>query len=90
MHAADYRLGTAVEKGQHWRKETVAEFGSAVLAKCLGLDAEAELGGACSYIQKYAKSAEKSTQAACLECLDRICRTVALVLESAESLRAAA
>ena len=85
MHAADYRLGNATEKGQHWRKETVAEFGSAILAECLGLECS-NLGGAYRYIESYAKAAEKTPQSACMECLDRICQAVALVLDTAESL----
>jgi hypothetical protein len=86
MHAADYRLGNAVEKGQHWRKEIVAEFGSAILAECLGLECS-NLGGAYSYIESYARAAEKTPQAACMECLDRICQAVTLVLDAAESLQ---
>jgi hypothetical protein len=86
MHAADYKLGNAVEKGQHWRKETVAEFGAAILAECLGLECS-NLGGAYSYIESYARAAEKTPQAACMECLDRICQAVALVLDAAESLQ---
>lgn len=89
MHAADYRLGNAVEKGQHWRKETVAEFGSAILAECLGLECS-NLGGAYSYIESYAKAADKTPQAACMECLDRICKAVSLVLSTAEGIEAAA
>lgn len=86
MHAADYQLGNVVEQGQHWRKETVAEFGSAILAECLGLEGGSNLGGAYKYIESYAKAAEKTPQAACLECLDRICQAVALVLDTAETL----
>ena len=89
IHAADYRLGNAVEKGQHWRKETVAVFGSAILAECLGLGESADLGGAYSYIEAYAKTAEKTPQAACMECLDRICKAVALVLDTAQSIEKA-
>lgn len=85
MHAADYRLGTATEKPQHWRKETVAELGSAILAECLGLEC-ANLGGVYGYIESYAKNAEKTVQAACMDCLDRVCQAVALVLTEAESL----
>lgn len=86
MHAADYRLGNAAEKGPHWRKETVAEFGAAILAECLGLEAEKDIGGAYRYIEQYAKAAEKDVQAACIECLDRICEAVNLILATAETL----
>jgi len=88
MHAADHRLGNLKERGQHWRSETVAEFGAAVLAKCLNLDHDADLGGAYEYIRRYAETAEKRPEAACLDCLDRICRAVALVLETAEAAQA--
>jgi len=87
MHAADHRLGNAVEKGQHWRKEIVAELGSAILAECLQLTQAENLGGAYRYVEGYAKDSEKSLQAACIECLDRICKAVTLVLDTAEGLK---
>lgn len=86
MHAADDRLGNLTEKPLHWRSETVAEFGGAILAKCLGLDYDADLGGAYQYVSRYAKEAGKSPESACMDCLDRLCKAVALVLETAESL----
>jgi hypothetical protein len=88
IHAADHRLGNLVERGQHWKSETVAEFGSAILAECLGLECS-NLGGAYSYIESYAKAAEKTPQAACLECLDRICKAVSYVLDAAQALETA-
>ena len=88
VHAAEYRLGNAVERGQHWRKETVAEFGSAVLAECLGLESAKDLGGAYRYIESYAQAAEKTAESACMECLDRICQSVALILDTAQTLEA--
>ncbi len=36
-HAADDRLGNLTERGQHWRSETVAELGGAILLSCLGM-----------------------------------------------------
>lgn len=36
VHAADDRLGELKENGQHWRSETVAELGGAVLLSCIG------------------------------------------------------
>ncbi len=84
VHAAEYKLGNAVERGQHWRKETVAEFGAAVLAECLGLEHAKDFGGAYRYIEAYAKAAEKTVQSACMECLDRICQAVTLILDTAE------
>ncbi len=87
MHAADHRLGNLVERGQHWRSETVAEFGSAVLAECLGYTRESDLGGAYEYVKAYAETGGKRPENAALECLDRICNAVALILETAESVQ---
>ena len=36
IHAADDRLGNLTERGQHWRSETVAELGGAILLEALG------------------------------------------------------
>jgi hypothetical protein len=45
IHAADDRLGKLTERGQHWRSETVAELGGAILLSVLGLEDDADLGG---------------------------------------------
>src|SRR5207249_2400384 len=42
VHAADDRNGTLREFGQHWRSETVAELGGAVLLELLGMGQEAD------------------------------------------------
>ncbi len=55
IHAADCRLGNLTEKGQHWKSETVAELGGAVLLKVLGYDLDADLGGCWRYIEQYAE-----------------------------------
>jgi hypothetical protein len=85
LHAADKKLGSLVERGQHWKSETVAEFGSAILAQCIGLESK-NLGGAYSYIESYAKAAEKTPQSACMECLDRICKAVDLIIQTAQEM----
>ncbi len=90
IHAADCRLGTLTEKGQHWKSETVAELGGAVLLKVLGYDLEADLGGCWDYIQHYARDAEIEPIAACQKVLKRMCDAVALILDTAEELAAAA
>ena len=74
------------EKGQHWRSETVAELGGAVLLKVLGFDLDADLGGCWKYVQSYAKAAEIEPIAACQHVLRRLCDAVALILDTAESL----
>ena len=87
-HAADHRNGKLVERGQHWRSETVAEFSGAVLCRLAGLEYEADLGGAYRHIESYAETAKKSVRACCLEVLDRICEAVALILETAAKVQA--
>jgi hypothetical protein len=88
VHAADDRLGALVERGQHWRSETVAELGGATLLVALGSTIEADLGGAWEYIQNYAKDAELEPIAACTRVLKRTCDAVALILDTAEELAA--
>ncbi|MFH1268631.1 MAG: ArdC family protein, partial [Planctomycetota bacterium] len=56
-HAADDRLGNLKERGQHWRSETVAELGGAVLLEALGYDVESDRGGCWEYVQAYATDA---------------------------------
>jgi hypothetical protein len=86
VHAADDRNGSLKEKGQHWRPETVAELGSAVLLEVLGLKQEADLGGCWDYIQSYAAKEKISVTEACLTVLDRTCAAVGLILDTAEEI----
>jgi len=88
VHAADYKAGKLVERGQHWRSETVAELGGAILMRCLGYETEADLGGAWKYISKYALGADIKPLKACLDVLDRTCNAVALILATADELAA--
>ena len=87
MHAADDRLGHLEEKGQHWRSETVAEFGSAVLLEALGLRKDSDTGGSWEYVKSYADKAKMEPAQACMEVLKRTCEAVALLLEEAEKLK---
>lgn len=86
VHAADLRVGNMKELGQHWRKETVAELGGAVLLTILGYDYEADLGGCWEYVEEYAKKAGIDVPKACNHVLDRTCQAVALILDTAEAL----
>lgn len=88
VHAADHRNGNLAEYGQHWRSETVAEFGGAVLLKLLGQDAEADLGGCWDYISAYSKSAGVHPLTACQRVLKRTCEAICLILDTAERLKA--
>ena len=86
LHAADDRLGNLTERGQHWRSETVAELGGAVLLTTLGIKQEADVGGCWEYVSAYAKDAQIEPVTACQRVLKRICDAVALVLDTAEKL----
>lgn len=86
LHAADDRLGNLTERGQHWRSEIVAELGGAVLLECLGMPADADLGGCWQYVRAYATDAGIEPIAACQRVLTRLCDAVALVLETASAL----
>jgi hypothetical protein len=87
IHAAEDRLGKLNEWGQNWQTETVAELGGAVLLRLLGLDNHADLGGSWRYIQQYASEQGIEVVEACGRMLDRTCRAVALVLDSAEAIK---
>jgi len=83
VHAADHRLTNL--KGEKWHKEIVAELGGAILLECLGMSHDADLGGAFSYIERYARDAKVDTVRACIQVLDRVCNCVKLILDTAES-----
>jgi len=88
LHAADDRLGKLVERGQHWRSETVAELGGAILLEMLGQPESADRGGCWSYLSAYARDSGLEPITACQRVLKRTCDAVALILDSAEALRA--
>ena len=81
-HAADDRNGKLVEHGQHWRSETVAELGGAILMHAMGYEQDADLGGAWEYISKYAETANIEPVKACMDVLKRTCEAVAMILEA--------
>jgi hypothetical protein len=85
-HAADDRLGQLTERGQHWRSETVAELGGAVLLECLGHDGDADRGGCWQYVKAYATDAGIEPITACQRVLKRTCDAVALILDTAETM----
>ncbi len=86
MHAADFRTGKLIERGQHWRSETVAELGGAVLMLAMGYETDADLGGAYAYIKSYADTAKIPPIKACMDVIKRTCEAVALILETAKGL----
>lgn len=83
IHSADQRLGSLKEA--KWHREIVAELGGAVLLECLGLQHDADLGGAYQYIEAYAMEAKKDVVRACIEVLDRVCNCVKLIMDTAEA-----
>jgi hypothetical protein len=87
VHAADDCNGSLKEKGQHWRSETVAELGGAVLLEILGMEREADLGGCFEYIQTYAQKEKIGVTEACMKVLDRTCAAVGLILDTAEQMK---
>jgi hypothetical protein len=86
IHAADDRLGHLVERGQHWRSETVAELGGAILLEALGFEQESDRGGCFRYIERYAQIAEIPAVQACMDVLKRTCEAVNLLLAEAGKL----
>ncbi len=86
IHAADDRLGTLTERGQHWRSEVVAELGGSILLEVLGHDMESDRGGCWDYVNRYAKDAGLEAIQACQRVLKRACDGVALIIDSAEQL----
>ncbi len=86
VHAADHRNGKFAELGQHWRSETVAELGGAVLLCTLGLKHDADLGGCWDYVQSYASRSGIDPLRACNLVLDRTCEAVSLILDTAEAI----
>jgi hypothetical protein len=86
VHAADHRNGKLKELGQHWRSETVAELGGAVLLRILGEEHEADLGGCWKYIKSYPEAEGIEAIDACGLVLERVCEAVALILDAAESI----
>ena len=87
VHAADDRNGSLKEKGQHWRSETVAELGGAVLLEILDFKQEADLGGCWEYVKSYGQAAQIGVTEACMRVLNRTCAAVGLILDTAEQMK---
>lgn len=88
-HAADDRLGNLQHRGRHWRSETVAELGGAVLLEGLGYPTQSDRGGCWEYVRAYAGEAGIEPAVACQRVLKRTCDAVALILDTAEGIRGA-
>jgi hypothetical protein len=88
IHAADDRLGNLKETGQHWRSETVAELGGAILLEATGHEYTSDRGACFEYIRAYAMDAGIEPVQACMTVLKRTCDAVNLLLSAAEKLTA--
>ena len=84
-HAADEHLHTLKDKTP--MLEIVAELGSAVLLESIGYSHDADLGGAYSYIERYATAMNKPAVRARIELLDRVCTVVSLIIDEAEKIQ---
>ncbi|MCC6798202.1 MAG: hypothetical protein IT366_24020 [Candidatus Hydrogenedentes bacterium] len=89
IHAADHRL-VDLSRQSKLDKEIVAELGGATLLQCLGLDTDADLGGAYEYCKAYADAEKKQLLSVCSGLLDRVCNAVSLILETSEKTHAGA
>ena len=86
VHAADDRNGTIVKgSGQNAGNEIVAELGGAVLLKIMGKDTEADLGGAWDYVKSYSKGDNGKAIKKCFDLIDRVCKAVDLIINTAEA-----
>ncbi len=85
VHAADHHLTKLTDDRN--MLEIIAELGSAILLEAIGHSHEADLGGAYAYIQHYAEATGKPPVKACMDVLDRTCRCVSLILDTAEQIQ---
>lgn len=85
IHAADHKVqGDIVLKTtDSSEREIIAELGGAVLLCMIGRDKEADLGGAWHYIDSYAAKIKKSPIQACERLVNRVCKAIHLVVETA-------
>ncbi|MCH7632667.1 MAG: hypothetical protein IIB59_05590 [Planctomycetes bacterium] len=87
VHAADDRCGTIEKKsGQVLSNEVVAELGGAVLLTCIGEPSGADVGGAWEYVKAYCDKHDKKPVRVCMQLLNRVCESVALILRTADEL----
>lgn len=86
IHAADDKLGNLKSYKTSAGKlsaEVVAEFGGAILLHACGYEREADIGGAFEYIQSYVNGDKSKVAQTCMQLIDRTCKAVALILETA-------
>lgn len=86
-HAADDRNVGGLRGGQHLAQEVVAELGGAVLLEIIGEAVESDRGGCWNYVRQYSEREGVEPISVCQQLLARTCNAVALILDTAESLR---
>ena len=85
VHAADFRTGKLVKSsGQNKGNEVVAEFGGAIVLNMLGLECDADLGGAWEYITSYCDGERAKVVKYIVKMIDRTCEAVELIWSEAE------
>ena len=86
VHAAEAKSGIKMVPGQDPAQEITAEVGGAVLATILGMEYEADLGGAYEYVERYAKQVDAEPHKAVLDLTTRIINVVEFILDKAREL----
>jgi antirestriction protein ArdC len=84
MHAADDRLGNLKRDEAISAREIVAELGGAILLTIVGRTSDADLGGCWQYVRSYCQAENKDPIVACQKLLDRTCKAIVAILETAE------
>jgi hypothetical protein len=91
VHAADDRAGNLTKgRGQKMDNEVVAEFGGAVLLRMLGLEVEADTGGAYEYCLRYCGGDRDQLFVAVRSLINRTVRALDLIIEEAGKVAAVA
>jgi len=85
-HAADEKIQGQLQPGQQAEQEIVAELGGAVLLSITGESYAADLGGCLEYIEFYADGDTGKTIKLATKLLDRTCKAVNLIVETASNL----
>jgi hypothetical protein len=85
VHAADDRLGQ-LRQSSTLSREVVAELGGAILLEALGQTVESDRGGAYDYIRRYAEKENRTAFDVCSELIERTCRCVEHILQTAEEI----
>ncbi len=83
VHAADDRLH-GIKGGQHLDQEVIAELGGAVLLEIIGMPSDSDRGGCWQYIKGYSEKAKIHPVTAINRVLERACKAVSLILDTAE------